>query len=181
MSGGVMLVAACTAPADHLTNGADMEYVPEARSKGSAAGHDAGAGDGASTATTTGSELTSPTSTSTTPAPPPPPAVDAGPVAFTTAEIQTLFDNRCQGCHTTNSSAGLNVQPDFTVNTVGVNSTQVPAMQRIMKGSHTQSYLWHKLNGDQANVGGTGNRMPNGGTAFTAAELAKLAAWIDAL
>jgi hypothetical protein len=104
-----------------------------------------------------------------------------GPAAFTKAEVQTLVDDRCSPCHTDFASGGMSLAPDFTTNTVGVASTQVPTMKRILKGDHTKSYLWHKVNGSHATVGGTGVRMPKSGTAFTATELDRLAKYIDSL
>ena len=41
------------------------------------------------------------------------------------------------------------------------------------------SYLWHKINGTQATVGGTGSQMPRGGPYLSAADLALIEAWID--
>lgn len=112
------------------------------------------------------------------------PAKDAappGPAAFTKAEVQTLVDDRCSPCHTDFASGGMSLATDFTTNTVGVASTQVPTMKRILKGDHTKSYLWHKVAGSHTTVGGTGARMPKNGTALTATELDRLAKYIDGL
>jgi hypothetical protein len=104
-----------------------------------------------------------------------------GPAAFTKAEVQTLFDDRCAPCHIDFASGGMSLANDFTTTTVDVASTQVPTMKRIAKGDHTKSYVWHKVNGTHTTVGGTGVRMPKGGTALTATELDRLAKYIDAL
>jgi hypothetical protein len=67
---------------------------------------------------------------------------------------------------------------------VGVASTQLPTMDRVEPGDHTISYLWHKVNGTQASVGGTGGQMPAfcspGVDCLTPAEIAGIASWIDA-
>jgi len=43
---------------------------------------------------------------------------------------------------------------------VGTPSIQLPSMARVKPGSLNESYLWHKINGTQAEVGGTGTIMP---------------------
>ena len=43
---------------------------------------------------------------------------------------------------------------------VGVPSVQLPSMLRVKPGSLNESYLWHKINGTQAEVGGSGMIMP---------------------
>lgn len=108
-------------------------------------------------------------------------AAPSGPSAYTKAEVQALVDDRCAPCHIDFASGGMSLATDFTTTTVDVASTQVPAMKRIAKGDHTKSYLWHKVNGTHSTVGGTGARMPKGGTALTATELDRLAKYIDAL
>ena len=45
---------------------------------------------------------------------------------------------------------------------VGVASGQVTTMLRVKPGSLNESYLWHKINGTQAEVHGTGQIMPPG-------------------
>jgi hypothetical protein len=112
------------------------------------------------------------------------PAADAGPTgptAFTKAELQALVDDRCSPCHIDFESGGMSLANDFTTNTVGVASTELPSMKRIAKGDHDQSYLWHKVNGSHLGVGGSGARMPKGGAALTATEIDRLAKFIDGL
>jgi hypothetical protein len=118
------------------------------------------------------------------PPPPPPPPVDAGPTvtAFTKAEVQTLVNARCTPCHITQASAGMSLANDFTTNTVNVNSSQVATLKRIKPGSKDQSYLFHKIKGTHATVGGTGLRMPRNGPPYlTDTEIARIGAFIDAL
>lgn len=45
-------------------------------------------------------------------------------------------------------------------NLVGTPSIQLPTMQRVKPGSLNESYLWHKINGTQLEVGGSGMIMP---------------------
>jgi hypothetical protein len=46
-------------------------------------------------------------------------------------------------------------------NLVGAPSLQLPSMMRVKPGSLNESYLWHKINGTQAEVGGSGTIMPS--------------------
>ena len=74
-------------------------------------------------------------------------------------------------------------------NTVGVPSTDVPAMNRITAGDPLQSYIIHTLRGTQLTVGGAGERMPLQGSTATNEdaitfpvvsndEIAAIVAWI---
>lgn len=44
---------------------------------------------------------------------------------------------------------------------VGAPAQQLPSMLRVKPGSLQESYLWHKLEGTQAQVGGSGLIMPS--------------------
>ncbi len=59
---------------------------------------------------------------------------------------------------------------------VNVASIERPASMRVLPGNSTDSYIIHKLKGEDI----TGARMPLGGTPFTPAEIAEVASWIDA-
>ena len=67
-------------------------------------------------------------------------------------------------CHTP-GSGGLIMGPDPAtayMNLVGVMATTAP-LKRIEPGDTDKSYLWHKINGTQVQVGGGGSKMPLGG------------------
>ena len=67
-------------------------------------------------------------------------------------------------CHTP-GSGGLIMGPDPAtayMNLVGVMATTAP-LNRIEPGDTDKSYLWHKINGTQVEVGGGGSKMPLGG------------------
>ncbi len=112
--------------------------------------------------------------------------VDATPdtgtvVAYTQAEVQAIFDTRCAGCHIGGTSAGLSLV-NFPAQTVGVASTEQPAMKRIEAGSKEDSYLFHKLAGTHLTVGGSGGRMPKSGPPFLSdLEIARIGGYIDEL
>ena len=95
------------------------------------------------------------------------------------ADIQPIWDDSCAygGCHTgSRPSAGLDLSSG-AADTNDVPSTQVPTMDRIEPGDTALSYLWHKLQGTQATVGGGGNDMPDGG-ALPPDKLDMIEAWI---
>lgn len=61
--------------------------------------------------------------------------------------------------------------------TVGVPSRQSP-LSRVLPGRPSQSYLWHKTLGTQTGVGGSGDRMPQGGPYLGQADMDAIRAWI---
>lgn len=113
---------------------------------------------------------------------PPPATPDAGPsdtgapgpTPFTKAEALALFAKSCNGCH---EEWGA----DFTKTTVGVASEQVPTLSLVHKGDKQKSYLFHKVAGTHASVGGSGVRMPKGKPALAKSDVDRLGAFIDAL
>jgi hypothetical protein len=60
---------------------------------------------------------------------------------------------------------------------LGEASSQAPALMRVEPGSPDDSYLWHKLSGTQATVGGSGSNMPKVGS-LTADEKSWIEQWI---
>jgi hypothetical protein len=99
-----------------------------------------------------------------------------------------LLDLKCtESCHEPDGLLGgpggidANVQMSltgadaYTTLTTG-RSQQVPSMW-LVGGTLEESYLWHKLNGTQSDVGGGGARMPVTGE-FTAEDLELVSAWI---
>lgn len=64
-------------------------------------------------------------------------------------------------------------------NTVNVESLERAGMDRIEPGAPDDSYLVHKIQGTQADVGGSGVRMPVGGQ-LTQAEIETIRSWIAA-
>ena len=60
---------------------------------------------------------------------------------------------------------------------VGVPSRQ-SALLRVAPGFPSRSYLWHKLRGTHASVGGGGDRMPQGDPPLSTAQMNVIRAWI---
>jgi len=84
----------------------------------------------------------------------------------------------CTPCHVNGGiSGGFNM--DDYVNIVNAPSNDVPTMDRIEPFDTANSYLWNKINGTQAAVGGAGKRMPRDGPPFlTVDQTALVEDWI---
>lgn len=100
-----------------------------------------------------------------------------GPSFATT--VQPLFNQACN-CHQSSPilMAPFSLKPgEAYTNLIDVPSMQLPAMALVEPGVLNDSYLWHKVNGTQEAVGGSGKIMP-----FTvpldASELVIIERWI---
>jgi hypothetical protein len=104
------------------------------------------------------------------------------PVDFA-AQIQPIFDRSCATtfCHAgSGPQQGLNLEAGKSyANIVSVPSTQAPSAMRVVPFDAENSYLYLKLKGEQANLGGSGGRMPSGRPALPEDQLALIRAWID--
>ncbi len=96
-----------------------------------------------------------------------------------TKDIQPIA-NRCVGCHQNAAPAGkLSLQKGAApANLIWIKAGEAD-MPYVTPGDPTKSYLWHKLNGTQATVGGSGAQMPLGGK-LSAKDLGAIEAWITA-
>jgi mono/diheme cytochrome c family protein len=95
-------------------------------------------------------------------------------------DVQMVFDFNCLSCHQTGAeNAGLNLGfGEAYADLVGVASTQSPLL-RVQPGMPSESYLMHKLEGTQQDVGGSGGQMPLGLGPLPEADLATIRTWID--
>jgi acid phosphatase len=98
----------------------------------------------------------------------------------TQAQVQAVLDGHCISCHSgATPPRGLdwtNVRA-----AIGVPAVECAAKLRIASGDSAHSYAIDKVKG-AAQDGGcfSGNRMPAGGAALSADDIALVAAWIDA-
>jgi hypothetical protein len=102
-----------------------------------------------------------------------------GDVSFATT-VGPLFMRSCS-CHQTQplmAPFSLKAAEAYR-NTVGVPSSELPSMPRVAPGNLNNSYLWHKVNGTQLEVGGTGDIMPSNIPLFPN-ELILIERWIVA-
>ena len=98
------------------------------------------------------------------------------------ADVQPIFTQNCAftgGCHAGTSPAqAMNLSAGLAyANIVNVTANEAP-LRRIRPLLPDSSYLVHKLQGTQANVGGSGGQMPLGGTPLTVMQISRLRAWI---
>jgi hypothetical protein len=98
-------------------------------------------------------------------------------------DIQPIFTASCAlpGCHAGNApQEGMNLAAGQAfANIVGVKSKEAPTLNRIEPGDPQKSYLWHKINGTQSTVGGSGARMPMGRAPLPNDPLTKIRQWIE--
>ena len=88
-----------------------------------------------------------------------------------TADISSILSS-CMGCHGNSGGFTLNYSNLFTVSSAS-------GMQYITAGDPSQSYLWHKISGTQASVGGSGSNMANkSGVNLSATDFSTIETWI---
>ena len=94
------------------------------------------------------------------------------------SDIQSIWTSTCATCHTSSSSGGLSLTSAYS-KIVNVASSDVPTMDLVDDTCDTNdSYIWHKLKGTQASVGGAGSTMPKSGS-ISSSDLAKIQTWIE--
>ncbi len=98
-------------------------------------------------------------------------------------DVQPIFTQRCalSGCHIApDPEEGMDLSDGLAfANTVGVPSNQSQLL-RIDPGAPDDSYLVHKIQGTQGDVGGSGSRMPLTGCCLTSAQITLIRDWISA-
>lgn len=114
------------------------------------------------------------TTTSTTPT-----TSTSSAVSFS-QDIQPIFNSNCVVCHQgMMAPQGLSLEAGMSYQElVNAGSTQ-SSLALIAPGNVEQSYLWHKVNGTQASVGGSGARMPYQSAALPASQLSLIRQWIE--
>lgn len=102
------------------------------------------------------------------------------PMQVSWSEIEEILTANCvSGCHEPGGAdSSLDLSDGAYYAIYGVASSQ-SLLSLVEAGSHEESYLWHKVNGSQGSVGGTGGRMPNGLPPLAAEQIDAIAAWID--
>lgn len=100
----------------------------------------------------------------------------AGALSFETDIAPILIDNcSCHGDGAPSPDLGEGHGYDSIV---GVQSEGLKSMLLVQPGSHQDSYLWHKIDGSQYDVGGKGKPMPPSDQ-LLAVDMALITAWID--
>ena len=91
-------------------------------------------------------------------------------------QLKPLLSTSCGRCHDGERSFGIEFESDLAKN-----SEQVTTMKFVEPGDTSESYLWQKVQGTQADVGGEGVRMPRRGPALKAPALKIIEDYINAL
>lgn len=106
---------------------------------------------------------------------------DTDPVDTTATwatDVAPILESKCAGCHFDPPGAPLGgFELVDRASIVDVASDQAPALPYVTPGDPDASYLWHKVNGTQASVGGSGQAMPLS-AALSASDLATIEGWI---
>ena len=109
---------------------------------------------------------------------------DPQPTVTLNADVQPILSVSCavSGCHVGPSPVlGQDLSAGRTfASVVDVPSVEAPALRRVRPFLADSSYLVHKIQGTQAAVGGSGERMPLTGGALTEDEIAVIRGWIAA-
>ena len=96
----------------------------------------------------------------------------------TYSDIAPILESTCRPCHympPATPSGGFELTDASSL--VGVASNQLTSMSYVTPGDPDNSYLWHKLAGTQASVGGSGVRMPSA-SGLPQGDLDAIEAWI---
>jgi hypothetical protein len=110
------------------------------------------------------------------------------PQSFFQSHILPIFTNNttnpngtCTNCHVGNSPpANLNLSTALALSQlVNVAAQQLGSMKRVAPNNAGQSYLYHKVQGDQAGVGGSGSQMPFGQPQLTSGQRNDIQTWIN--
>ncbi len=110
------------------------------------------------------------------------------PQSFYQTNILPIFTNNttnpggtCTNCHTGNSPpAQLNLSAALAhAQLVNIAAQELGSMKRVTPNNTAQSYLFHKVQGDQGAVGGSGGQMPAGQPQLTAGQRNDIQTWIN--
>jgi hypothetical protein len=98
----------------------------------------------------------------------------------TFASIQSeILSQKCVGCHNGTGArlpGIMNLKEGSAyASLVGVPSIERPALMRVSPGDPENSYLYHKLEGEDI----TGQRMPLNGTPLTEGQIRVIERWIE--
>ncbi|MGH1342825.1 MAG: hypothetical protein ACRBN8_14785 [Nannocystales bacterium] len=94
-------------------------------------------------------------------------------------DVWPLLKGRCS-CHVGFAAGGLRLADESAYETLVDGDSLDTDLALVEPGSLEKSYLWRKLVGQQAGVGGDGVRMPMSGTPLTDEELTTIEGWIVA-
>ena len=109
---------------------------------------------------------------------------NGAPVTTLSGDVQPIFTENCSlsGCHIgPNPQEGQDLSTGRSLaNVVNVPANQLSTMNRVAPGEPDNSYLVHKVQGTHQDVGGSGDRMPEGRSPLSQSQINLIRAWIEA-
>lgn len=105
---------------------------------------------------------------------------DALEAKFTSIQSK-IFAKSCatSGCHVQNAQFPALEKELAFGDLVGVPSRLAQGQTLVVRSDANSSYLVRKLLGTQADVGGSGSRMPKGGSALSQSDIDVIKKWIN--
>ena len=98
-------------------------------------------------------------------------------------DVQPIFTGNClfSGCHAGSSpQEGMNLGAGQAFSSVvNVAARQLLSMNRVTPNQPDNSYLVHKVQGTHLDVGGSGDRMPQGRSPLSQSDIDLIRAWIQ--
>lgn len=108
---------------------------------------------------------------------------NGGGAVTLSGDVQPIFTANCarSGCHAAPSPQEGQDLTDGQAyaSIVNVASHELPTMDRVTPGDPDDSYLVHKIQGTHVAVGGSGARMPFGGTRLPQNQINLIRSWIQ--
>lgn len=94
-------------------------------------------------------------------------------------DLIPLLKRRCASCHITGDEPGnLSLIPKRAYASLVDAPSKESSLKRVTPGSPDESYLLHKLQGTQLEVGGAGSQMPFMAPALSKDQIARIRTWI---
>ena len=106
------------------------------------------------------------------------PTTGSAGISFATEVWAPIMLSQC-GCHQAGASGGLLMGADADsayASMIGVASSK--GMNYVTPGDPANSYMFHKVDGTQGDVGGSGSQMPLGAPALDQTQIDAIEAWI---
>ncbi len=107
---------------------------------------------------------------------------DAGTATDIYNDIVEVYGCSAGGCHGGAMFQHFEIQDAASMRAAWVNasSDERPGFHRITPGNPDTSYVLYKLLDEQADAGGSGDQMPQGGPYLSDADVCKVVSWVKA-
>jgi uncharacterized membrane protein len=101
-----------------------------------------------------------------------------GPPKSLAADVQPIFDANCTSCHSGSfAPKGMSLAPGVAfMDTVSIDSMEVPEVARVLPGDPDNSYLFWKITDNPSIIG---ESMPRNSPPMTPREIRMIRRWIE--